>query len=589
MIEDDEIEWADESADAAESQTKGTTASSASAPTDAPDGSPAPLDILIVDDDEDVHRVTVFTLNDLKVDGQPVRFHHAYNSDEARALLMKGPRFCVILLDVVMEDEASGFRLVKYIRNELGEKASRIIMRTGQPGSVPERDLILEYDINDYRNKTELTAMTLFTAVVTASRTYLDIVRLQANSEGLGRVMDHAKELFSEQHAATPYELLSLACQHFEAHVGSEASVSVYRLTSAEEPIQIIGTETDHALVMDVEFSRSAFVQGEALFLGVEYCDTKYLLCARESVSLTEDLNRLLELLRKNLQTAMDNINLRDRLQSLQVNLRRFVPTEALELFKVQDVRGLEMGYSFELNACIVFMRLDSTVDEDSPTVARGMSDVVQIILNNHGLVDKFTTDGLLAIFFKPETAGHDALTAIADIQSVLHNESLGYGKHDFDFGFGVNFGKVTFGLVGYEERLELTVMGDPVNIAARIKSICRTLPCSALVSRSVVDQYRLDDLALRNLGNFQLRGRQESIDCFEFFGGLSQLDIERYKDYRHDFEKAVAALNCEQPNLVPIRELAKQFPQDEMVAYLAKYVGQRAPHGFSRMMDTAL
>ena len=92
-----------------------------------------------------------------------------------------------------MEDDESGFRLVRFIRNELGEKASRIIMRTGQPGSVPERDLILQYDINDYRNKTELTAMTLFTAVVTAARTFNDILRIEENSESLSRVMEDAK------------------------------------------------------------------------------------------------------------------------------------------------------------------------------------------------------------------------------------------------------------------------------------------------------------------------------------------------------------------------------------------------------------
>ena len=71
-----------------------------------------------------------------------------------------------------MEDDESGFRWCASFAMSW-EKASRIIMRTGQPGSVPERDLILQYDINDYRNKTELTAMTLFTAVVTAARTLM--------------------------------------------------------------------------------------------------------------------------------------------------------------------------------------------------------------------------------------------------------------------------------------------------------------------------------------------------------------------------------------------------------------------------------
>ncbi|MBL0029243.1 MAG: hypothetical protein IPO95_09300 [Rhodanobacteraceae bacterium] len=67
----------------------------------------------------------------------------------------------MMLLDVVMESDQAGLDLVKVIRNELGNRFVRIVLRTGQPGQAPEQDVIANYDINDYKDKTELTAQKL--------------------------------------------------------------------------------------------------------------------------------------------------------------------------------------------------------------------------------------------------------------------------------------------------------------------------------------------------------------------------------------------------------------------------------------------
>ena len=77
-----------------------------------------------------------------------------------------------------------------------------------------------------------------------------------------------------------------------------------------------------------------------------------------------------------------------------------------------------------------------------------------------------------------------------------------------FDIKCGVNYGNVTFGLVGYEERLELTGMGDSVNIASKSKSICQLLPCSTLVSGEVIRRYQLGDQIFVDL-SIPFRGRQ--------------------------------------------------------------------------------
>lgn len=113
--------------------------------------------VMIVDDEEDIHKVTKLALGKLNFQNKKLNFLSAYSAEEAKKLIAENPDMSVILLDVVMESDDSGLQLVKYIRDELKNKFVRIILRTGQPGQAPEENVIIDYDINDYKTKEELT------------------------------------------------------------------------------------------------------------------------------------------------------------------------------------------------------------------------------------------------------------------------------------------------------------------------------------------------------------------------------------------------------------------------------------------------
>jgi response regulator RpfG family c-di-GMP phosphodiesterase len=138
-----------------------------------------PWKILIVDDDEDIHDVTVLTLKRLVFESRQLQFLHAYSAQEARVCLARHPDIAVALVDVVMEAESAGLDLVKTIRDELKNETIRIILRTGYPGLAPEESVTLDYDINDYRGKTELSAQSLKTVIITALRSYKALVTIQ--------------------------------------------------------------------------------------------------------------------------------------------------------------------------------------------------------------------------------------------------------------------------------------------------------------------------------------------------------------------------------------------------------------------------
>lgn len=152
--------------------------------------------LMVVDDEEEIHRVTKLVLNDYVLEGKSLEIISAYSAKEAKSKLEEHKDIAVILLDVVMESDHAGLELVQYIRGELKNVNVRIILRTGQPGIAPERNVILDYDINDYKEKSELTAQKLFSSVTTALRSFSHLHMIELSRTGLEQIIDSSAELF---------------------------------------------------------------------------------------------------------------------------------------------------------------------------------------------------------------------------------------------------------------------------------------------------------------------------------------------------------------------------------------------------------
>ncbi len=152
--------------------------------------------LLIVDDEEEVHAVTKLALSGFEFAGRGLEFVSAHSAAQAREVLRERRDIAVVLLDVVMETDHAGLEVADFIRNVIENRFARIVLRTGQPGQAPEREVIRRYDINDYKEKTELTAKKLFTVVYTALRSYRDLLALEANRRGLLQVVQASANLF---------------------------------------------------------------------------------------------------------------------------------------------------------------------------------------------------------------------------------------------------------------------------------------------------------------------------------------------------------------------------------------------------------
>ncbi len=135
------------------------------------------FNILVVDDEPDVLALTKMLLRDVEVYGLPVHIEAARSKAEAIEALERynspgstNEMFSVALIDVVMESDHAGLELCDYMRNVQNNYITQLFIRTGQPGTAPEREVIDRYDINGYFTKTEMDETKLYSIIKSGIR-----------------------------------------------------------------------------------------------------------------------------------------------------------------------------------------------------------------------------------------------------------------------------------------------------------------------------------------------------------------------------------------------------------------------------------
>ncbi len=305
--------------------------------------------VAVIDDDPAVHEGTRFALYDYKLGGQGLEILSAHSAREGRKLLADHPDIAVVLLDVVMETETAGLDLVSHVRNELRNETVRIILRTGQPGQAPERRVIVDYDINDYKAKTELTADKLFTSMTAALRSYQQLQRMLETRRGLEIIIEAASTLFdfrSMQRLAEGVltqlaSLLEVDCAGIlvlREDGGDHEKFSILAGSGCYRRfVEHMGEFESESELRDVV--RQAFERRCHDFLdrrSVLYVRTgsgREVIVLLEAAKTLSDTNRaLVELFTSRLSVAFDNVILYQQLQEANLRLEERVLKRTAEL-----------------------------------------------------------------------------------------------------------------------------------------------------------------------------------------------------------------------------------------------------------------
>lgn len=202
---------------------------------------PSTWKVLVVDDETQVHDVTRLALKNFQFEDRSLEILSAYSGQEAQTVLEEHPDTAVLLLDVVMETNHAGLELVRYVRENLNNLSVRIILRTGQPGEAPETSVISGYDINDYKTKTELTQQKLFSTLVTAIRSYRDILSVEDGRQEIAALNDKLKNF-----NRTLEESVRLRTQELEAK-NRQLEEEIQARLEAEKELQAMNDALDLA------------------------------------------------------------------------------------------------------------------------------------------------------------------------------------------------------------------------------------------------------------------------------------------------------------------------------------------------------
>lgn len=295
--------------------------------------------ILIIDDEEDIHTVTKLVLSDFKFDGKELEFYDAYSGAEAFDFLKENPDIALALVDVVMEDDHAGLNLIKRIRNELNNKNTRLVLRTGQPGQAPEKNIISDYDINDYKNKTELTDTKMHTLLFSSLRSYRDIIALERSRLGLEEVIRSSAKIFelknlSQFASAVLSQLTSiLGFSNDAAHlrfidgVAIESKVDDFKVRaglgkyekSAGEVLPDDLKEEINDLLEKTLAAKTTQYRDDCIiaYFGAEG-HSENLLYLKGSIELSETDKYLIDLFCTNVSIAFDNANLQKEIEDTQ-------------------------------------------------------------------------------------------------------------------------------------------------------------------------------------------------------------------------------------------------------------------------------
>lgn len=161
---------------------------------EAPDSAPQaealpPWKVAVIDDDDSVRAITRLALAPLKVDGRPLRLLEAASAAEGIALFAAHPDIALGLVDMVMEDPSAGLKVVDAVRGAQANHKVRLVVRTGQPGHLLEERIVRDYEVNDYREKTELSAQKLRSVATNAIRAYRDLDRIESDYRALAALL----------------------------------------------------------------------------------------------------------------------------------------------------------------------------------------------------------------------------------------------------------------------------------------------------------------------------------------------------------------------------------------------------------------
>ena len=264
----------------------------------------------------------------------------------------------------------------------------------------------------------------------------------------------------------------------------------------------------------------------------------------------------------------------------------RFLPSKIIDSYIEDNEVEITSGEQRNVAILIADIRNFTTISEKTEPdkivsfLNQYFSEMGKIIKQNGGTIDKFMGDAIMVLFGATDSFKNNGLraancaiqmsNAIPSIPTDKLNVEKGY---QFKIGIGVNYGTPVVGTIGSEEKLELTVIGDDVNLASRIESLTKYYGVPVIVSETVKeDIYNSDSkskykLFTRHLDNVKVKGKSIAVKIYELYDKQDLYSQEFLSNYEKGLQQSV--LGNFSGALEYLKAANKEVPEDKATILL--------------------
>jgi class 3 adenylate cyclase/CheY-like chemotaxis protein len=509
-----------------------------------------PWKILIVDDDVEIHEITKLALSSFMYDGGRLEFISAYTGAEANEIIANQPDIAVMLLDVVMETDDAGLRVVEYVRDQLKNTFVRIILRTGQPGQAPEKKVIIDYDINDYKSKSELTSQKLFSAVISAIRGYQDLMIIEGNRETMEYLVTLVPELFTmvelSELTKRTNDIFSVIVNGFQADLSScDSFVMITHQESNQKILEGGGKYSGVSKVSQDVLLRNLnenlqgdirllFQTGEAVTRATYQLfplksDTAVCGCIYfESGQLLEGKEHVLKVFSHQVAMAIEHCHLQTEIKKLSKLKQYFTPAVNDQILTTDSE---DFGDLHEQSITVVNIELrnlsQTTLDKKDQylVIQEFYKEMGEVVFQYEATINHFISTGLMVIIgdpFPDDNHADNALMLCSGIRSSFVELKAKWDKKwgiQLDLGLGIASGVALLGDLGVSESFHYSVIGDVSDISSHLGMMCE--PGQILLAESTYDALNnktlFDIKPVVGKSKLYIKGKHTGIVLFNF------------------------------------------------------------------------
>ena len=228
---------------------------------------------------------------------------------------------------------------------------------------------------------------------------------------------------------------------------------------------------------------------------------------------------------------------------------QRFVPKQLLTNLNKESILDVQLGDQVQKEMSILFSDIRSftslsesmSPEENFRFVNKYLSKMGPIVRDNHGYIDKYIGDSIMALFDRsPEDAVHTSVKML-DALRVYNKERIQEGNNPILIGIGVNTGKMMLGTLGESDRMEGSVISDAVNLAARLEGLTKLYKTPLLLSEETLLKIGDSIFDTRLIDKVAVKGKENPVMVYEVLNGeytdLRDAKISTLPKFKKGFE----------------------------------------------------